>query len=155
VALLRRNRVPEARLVLVGEPLNPNYLAALQELAEQLAPGAVTFASGLSDAELAAQYRAAHLFVCLSEHEGFCIPLLEAFHLGVPVVARPVGGIPEVAGDAALLVEDRDLAVVAELCALALEDEELRRDLVARGRARLPEFDAAHVAAKLRAAIER
>ena len=154
VALLRRNRVPEARLVLVGEPLNPNYLTALQELAEQVAPGAVTFASGLSDGELAAQYRAAHLFVCLSEHEGFCIPLLEAFHLGVPVVTRPVGGIPEVAGDAALLVDDRDLAVVAELCALALEDDELRSSLIARGGARLPEFDAEHVAAKLRRALE-
>ena len=43
------------------------------------------------------------MFVCLSEHEGFCIPLLEAFHFGVPVIARPGGAVPEVAGDAALL----------------------------------------------------
>src|SRR3712207_7516579 len=47
-------------------------------------------------------------------HEGFCIPLLEAFQLGVPVVARPAGGVAEVAGDAALLVEDGDLAVRSE-----------------------------------------
>jgi len=155
VALLRRHRLPGATLRLVGEPLNPNYRAALEGLAEQLAPGAVTIESSLTDAELADRYRGAAAFVCLSEHEGFCIPLLEAFHLGTPVVARPVGGIPEVAGDAALLVEDRDLAVVAELVALAVEDAELRAELVPRGRARVAAFDHDHTAAALRAAVER
>jgi len=155
VALLRRHRLPGATLRLVGEPLNPNYRAALEGLAEQVAPGAVTIESSLSTAELADRYRRADVFVCLSEHEGFCIPLLEAFHLGAPVVARPVGGIPEVAGDAALLVEDRDLAVVAELVALACEDVELRASLVERGRARVTAFDREHTALALRAAVER
>lgn len=156
LALLRRSRrLPGARLRLVGEPLNPNYRAALQGLADELVPGAVTIESSLSTAELADRYRGADVFVCLSEHEGFCIPLLEAFHLGAPVVARPVGGIPEVAGDAALLVADRDLAVVAELVALACEDAELRGELRRRGHARLASFDREHTAAALRAAIER
>jgi glycosyltransferase involved in cell wall biosynthesis len=153
LALLRHNRLPEARLVLVGEPLNPNYRAALQGLADELVPGAVTIDSGLSGVELAERYRAAHAFVCLSEHEGFCIPLLESFHFGVPVVARPVGGVPEVAGDAALLVEDRDLAVVAELVALAVEDSELRAQLRERGRARLEAFAPAQTAEKLRSVL--
>ena len=118
--------------MLVGGPLTPRYLDALRELADTLAPGAVTIEQGLDDAELAQRYRAAHVFVCLSEHEGFCIPLLEAFHMGVPVVARPIGGIPEVAGDAALLVEDDDLAVVAELVKLVVEDQELRVELRAQ-----------------------
>jgi L-malate glycosyltransferase len=154
VALLRRHRVPDATLRLVGEPLNPNYLAALQGLAEELAPGAVTFESSLDDAALADRYRRAGAFVCLSEHEGFCIPLLEAFACGVPVVARPVGGIPEVCGDAALLVEDRDVAIVAELVALALEDEPLRDELRARGARRPPAFDAAATASRLREVLD-
>jgi glycosyltransferase involved in cell wall biosynthesis len=154
VALLRRNRVPGARLVLVGEPLNPRYGDALHALADELAAGAVTIESGLSPGELAARYRDAGAFVCLSEHEGFCIPLLEAFHFGVPVVSRPVGGIPEVAGDAALLVDDRDLAVVAELVALVLEDGELRAALRERGRARLAAYAPDETAAKLRAVLE-
>ena len=62
----------------------------------------------LSDAQLGDRFRTASVLLSLSEHEGFCIPLLEAFALGVPVVARPAGGIPEVAGDAALLVSDSD-----------------------------------------------
>ncbi|HEV2812303.1 MAG TPA: glycosyltransferase, partial [Solirubrobacteraceae bacterium] len=137
LALLRRHRLPDARLVLVGEPLNERYLEALRSLAEQLAPGAVTFERTLSREALAERYRGAHAFVSLSEHEGFCVPLLEAFHFGVPVVARPSGGIPEVAGDAALLVADRDRAVVAELVALAVEDAALAAELRDRGRARL------------------
>ena len=154
VALLRRNGLPEARLVLVGEPMKPWYLKELQELATALAPGAVTFRSGLTAEELAAAYAEASLVVCLSEHEGFCIPLLEAFHVGVPVVARPVGGIPEVAGDAALLVADRDLAVVAELCRVALEDGPLRATLRTRGAARVAHYARGPVAAQLRALLE-
>jgi L-malate glycosyltransferase len=154
LALLRRHRLPDARLVLVGEPLNPRYLERLRGLAEQLAPGAVTFERGLSTPELADRFRAAHTFVSLSEHEGFCIPLLEAFHMGVPVVARPAGGVPEVAGDAALLTDDRDPAVIAELVALAVEDQPLRAELTRRGRERLPHFAAAETERRMREALE-
>jgi glycosyltransferase involved in cell wall biosynthesis len=154
VALLRRNRLPGATLRLVGEPLNPPYRAALSELAESLAPGAVTIESGLSREELAERYRRASVFVCLSEHEGFCIPLLESFASGLPVVSRPVGGIPEVSLDAALLVEDRDLSVVAELVALVIEDDQLRGALRERGAARLPAYAPDAVARRLRALIE-
>jgi glycosyltransferase involved in cell wall biosynthesis len=153
-ALLRRRHAPDARLVLVGEPLNAAYAAALAGLAEELAPGAVSFERGLPPAALTERYRAADAFVCLSEHEGFCIPLLEAFHFGVPVVARPAGGIPEVAGDAALLVEDGDAGVVAELLWLALSDAELRATLRERGRARLAAYAPGATAAKLRASLE-
>ena len=154
-ALYRRHRRPDARLVLVGEPLNRQYGAALADLAERLAPGgAVTIASGLSGADLAQRYRAANAFVCMSEHEGFCVPLLEAFHFGVPVIARPSGGIPEVAGDAALLVDDRDPALVAELIAVLIGDRELRDELRARGRRRLETFAPDATAAKLREAVE-
>lgn len=140
LARLRAHRLPDARLVLVGEPMTAAYLQALQQLADELAPGAVEFRHGLSDHELAEAYANAHVFVCLSEHEGFCIPLLEAFHVGTPVVSRPAGGIPEVAGDAALLTDDRDLTVIAELVTLAVKDQELRATLRARGRERLTHY---------------
>jgi glycosyltransferase involved in cell wall biosynthesis len=154
LALLRRHRLPDARLALVGEPVSAGYRPALQELADRLAPGAVTIESGLGDAELAARYRGAGVFVSLSEHEGFCIPLLEAFDAGLPVIARPAGGVAEVAGDAALLVEDRDPAVLAELVALAIEDTELREELRARGRARLDAYAPERTEAAMRAALE-
>ena len=155
VALLRSSgRLPDARLVLVGEPLNANYDHALRELADRLAPGAVEIVSSLSTDALAARYAEASVFLCLSEHEGFCIPLLEAFAAGVPVVARAEGAVPETAGDAALLVDDRDLAVVAELVALAVEDEALRAELMARGRRRLEAYAPDRTAQTLRAVLE-
>ena len=157
-ALWRRERAPEARLTLVGEPLTPHFGAAVRDLAERLAPGAVTIESMLSAEELADRWRAAHAFLCLSEHEGFCIPLLEAFHFGVPVVARAAGGVPEVAGDAALLFDapgEPDLAMVAELLHLAVTDAQLRAELRARGARRLEVFGFERSAAKLREAVER
>jgi glycosyltransferase involved in cell wall biosynthesis len=153
-AAYRRHRRPDARLVLVGEPLTKRYGDGLAELAEQLAPGGVSFRHGIGERELWQVYREAHVFVCLSEHEGFCVPLLEAFHFGVPVIARPSGGVPEVAGDAALLVEDHDPALVAELIHLAVEDRELREELQRRGELRLAEYTAERTAVKLREAVE-
>ena len=154
VALLRRNAEPDARLVLVGNALNPTYRAHLQAFADELAPGSVEIVSGASPAALAQRYREATVFVCLSEHEGFCVPVLEAYHHGVPVVARPSGGLPETAGDGTLLVGDRDLAVVAELVALAARDEGLRSDLHARAQRRLDELSFDRTAARVRAALE-
>src|SRR5215218_2930149 len=83
----------------------------LRDLAEAAAPGAVRFERGLTDTQLGDRYRASHALLSLSEHEGLCVPLLEAFALGVPVVGRPAGGITEVAGDAAVLVDAADPAV--------------------------------------------
>src|SRR5581483_465085 len=78
--IYRDARAPGARLTLVGDPITAGYVEHLQGLAERYARGAVTIASGLPAAELGARYRSATAFLCMSEHEGFCIPLTEAFH---------------------------------------------------------------------------
>lgn len=153
-ALYRRHRANDARLVLVGEPITSAYAELLRRLADELAPGAVTFESGLSPQALGQRYRNADAFLCLSEHEGFCVPVLEAFHFGLPVIARPAGAIPETVGDAALLVDDPDLAVVAELVHLAITDQGLCAELRRRGRARLDAYAPDSVAGRLLAAVE-
>jgi glycosyltransferase involved in cell wall biosynthesis len=154
-ARYRDRHAPDARLVLVGVPITPDFQAGLQALADELAPSAVTIEGGIAPERLWEHYRSAHAFLCLSEHEGFCIPLLEAFHFGVPVVARPAGGIPEVVGDAGVLLGDGDdLDVVAELLHLAATDAGLRSELAARGERRLADYDAERTAAKMRAAVE-
>jgi L-malate glycosyltransferase len=146
--------VPEARLVLVGTPLSPAYGVHLQELAVQLAPGRVVFESGISRERLAEHYRSAHAFLCLSEHEGFCIPLLEAFHFGVPVVARDEGAVGEVVGDAGVLLgPDDNLEVVAELLRIVVSDAELRAELRARGERRLEEYAFARTSERLHDAL--
>jgi glycosyltransferase involved in cell wall biosynthesis len=153
--LYRRRHAPGATLVLVGAPVNWGYDAAMRELAEELSPGAITIESGLTRERLADRYRSAHAFLCLSEHEGFCIPLLEAFHFGVPVIARPVGGVPEVAGDAALLLDDEDgESVIAELLAIATTDAELRASLRERAALRVAAYAPEPTSRALRAAVE-
>jgi glycosyltransferase involved in cell wall biosynthesis len=150
----RARHQADARLRLVGVPMSPDYGRWLAELGERLAPGAVTIESGIMAAEVADRYRAADVFLCLSEHEGFCIPLLEAFHFGVPVIARDAGAIAEVAGDAALLLDGADdVATVAELLAIAVADGELRAELRARGERRLSVYDLDRTAARLREAV--
>lgn len=146
-----RQSQPDARLVLVGTPLSPEFAARLVQLSERLAPGSVAFESGVSGERLAQHYRAAHAFLCLSEHEGFCIPLLEALHFGVPVIARDRGAVAEVLGDAGVLLSPDDgLATIAELLRIVVSDRELRDELRARGERRLDVYDHAGTAARLR-----
>jgi glycosyltransferase involved in cell wall biosynthesis len=156
VALLRARHRPDATLRIVGEPVNDHYGGLVRELGERLlGTEAFTWERGISQDELADRYRAADVLCCMSEHEGFCVPILEAFHYGLPVVGRPSGGVAEVGGDAALLTSDEDLGVVAALLDSALGDRELRAELLARGRRRLVAYDETTTAQALRSAIER
>jgi glycosyltransferase involved in cell wall biosynthesis len=76
----------------------------------------------------------------MSEHEGFGVPLLEAMHFGVPVVARKAAAVPETLGGAGLLLTTRNDAATAELIALLDEDRDLRERVVARQRERVRDF---------------
>ena len=155
-ARFRRAHAPDARLALVGTPLSAGYGAVLSDLATRLAPGAVAFESGLSAWELWKRYRGASALLCLSEHEGFCIPLLEAFHFGVPVIARDAGAVGEVVGDAGVLVQVEDgPGVVAEALRIVIGDAELREELAERGRRRLQEYGYEETAARLRDELQR
>jgi glycosyltransferase involved in cell wall biosynthesis len=148
-------RRPQARLVLVGHPVSVAYGESLARLADELAPGAVTFERGLSSEELADRYRAADVLLCLSEHEGFCIPLLEAFHFGLPVIARAAGAVPEVVGEAGILLgNEDDIATIAELLEIVIGDPELRDELRRRGEWRLEQFDSADTAARMKRSLE-
>jgi L-malate glycosyltransferase len=149
-AAFRSRHQPDARLVLVGTPQSPEYGEALVQLADELAPGAVMFETGITAARLCDHYRSAHVFLCLSEHEGFCIPLLEAFHFGVPVIARDLAAVGEVVGDAGVLLHaDDGISTVAELLRIVVGDAELRAELRSRGERRLAVFDFGRTAEKL------
>jgi L-malate glycosyltransferase len=154
-ALYQRLHAPDARLLCVGAPQHAPYLARLESLVEEVGAKHVRLAGALREDELAQAYSEATVLLSLSEHEGFCIPLLEAFHAELPVIARPRGGMPEVGGDAVLWVEDSDgIPVVAELLNVAATDTELRAELVRRGHVRAQEFTPAKVAEAVRGLID-
>jgi glycosyltransferase involved in cell wall biosynthesis len=153
-AQYQRAHAPDARLVLAGEPQHPPYGKRLEQLVEEVGARNVELAGALENDELTRAYSEASVLLSLSEHEGFCLPLLEAFHAELPVIARPRGGMPEVGGDAVLWVEDSDdLAVVAELLHLAATDTDLRAELARRGRERAKEFAPEKVAQAVRELI--
>lgn len=91
----------------------------------------------LPDQQVARLYRQAALLLFTSRHEGFGLPIVEAFASGLPVVASTAGSLPEVAGDAALLVDPDDAQGLADAARRLLAEAELRTLLVERGRSRL------------------
>jgi glycosyltransferase involved in cell wall biosynthesis len=94
----------------------------------------------LTDAELPALYNGAQLFAFPSLYEGFGLPLLEAMACGTPVVTANTSSLPEVAGDAALLVDPYDVEAIAGAMRRVLEDSELAEKLPERGLARAAQF---------------
>ena len=137
----KRNVRPDARLLLVGATrgMEP-YLEYLQALIKQLGLSDMIFAGHVSTEQLAAYYRCASVYLSMSEHEGFGVPLLESMHFGVPIVAYKAGAVPETLGGSGVLVTRKDYAKVAELIGLLVEDEPLRYKIIARQRERLEAF---------------
>ena len=145
-----------ARLCLVGGVTVPAYLAALQRMVDELdLEAAVEIVSGLTSEELSARYVGSDVLVCMSEHEGFCVPLLEAMELGVPIVAYRAAAVPETVGDAAVLMADKDPVVVATAVADLLGDRSRRSAIVEAGRDRARRFGPATTSAELLGHLRR
>jgi glycosyltransferase involved in cell wall biosynthesis len=107
---------PRSRLLLVGAQNGfERYLASLHELVGRLGAGHVHFVGHVSDEELVAFYECADLFLCASEHEGFCVPIVEAFYKQVPVLAYAATAVPSTMDGAGVLFENRDPIHVAAL----------------------------------------
>ena len=141
---------PHARLWIVGGISSGEYWHALHRLAAHLGiEERVTFAGSVSDGELGAYYDAADVFVCVSDHEGFCVPLVEAMWWGVPVVAFGSTAIPGTMLDAGVVLDHKQPAVVAAAVARVIEDAALRDRCIEAGKRRVGEFDPAVTAASL------
>nr|MDP9332102.1 glycosyltransferase [Actinomycetota bacterium] len=144
-----------ARLHLVGASSSHRYETALSDFVEALGLGdAVQIAGPVSAAALTAHYETADVYVIASEHEGFCVPLLEAMHHRVPIVAYSAAAVPETVGDAGLLLDAKDAYTVATAVHRVVTDNELRAQLIEAGIERLREFDIAKSRRKLLDAIE-
>jgi glycosyltransferase involved in cell wall biosynthesis len=100
----------------------------------------VLFTGQVGEDDLLALYQSADVFAYPSLYEGFGLPVLEAMACGVPVVCSDRGSLPEAAGDAALLVDPTDESAMAAALARTLHDDDLRQEMVARGRHRAREF---------------
>lgn len=132
LAALRANADPHARLFLVGAPGPPYYMDFLERTRQRLCPEGVVFTGSVTGAQLTAHYAAADLFVCMSEHEGFGVPLIEAMRMGLPVVAARAGAVAETLAGSGVLVDRHDPLAFAEIISRLASDEVLRREIVSR-----------------------
>jgi glycosyltransferase involved in cell wall biosynthesis len=142
-ALYRRCYDARAHLTIVGNLHTAmRYTEALRKLVRDLQVGdAVELTGVVSDAELRAYYQSADVFVILSEHEGFAVPVLEAMYFDVPVLAYATGALPETIGSGGLLLDAKDPVAVAAAAHEIVAAPALRADLGAAGRERVKHFD--------------
>jgi glycosyltransferase involved in cell wall biosynthesis len=127
LALYRRLYHPRARLHLVGSPLGRRYGPALDAFIADLdLSDAVSVVGSIKPTELEAYYQAADVFVCASDHEGFCVPIVEAMAHDLPVVAYAAAAIPETVGDAGLLLPSKEPLPFAAAVHRVVEDKRLR-----------------------------
>lgn len=150
-AELRKLR-PDARLILVGGyDAGGAYFRALRKEARRL--GNVEFWGRVSHGELVAAYRGSSVFVSMSEHEGFGVPLLEAMASDLPVLAYAAAAVPETLGGRGIAFSEKRFGLLAELVKEVAEDARLRKALVRGQRARLVDFSARAAERRLEAAL--
>ena len=126
-ALYQRHVEPRSRLLLVGDYRgHERYYDRLQERVRRLGADEVVFTGHVDDDDLRAYYSAGDVFLCLSEHEGYCVPLLEAMAFGLPVIAYDAGAVAETLRGGGILLREKRPEVVAELLGRVHEDGALR-----------------------------
>jgi glycosyltransferase involved in cell wall biosynthesis len=136
---LRRDGFDDLKLLIIGDEIS-KWPALRHAVHARKLHRHVRFLGFLSDDTLAALYRMAAVFVFPSLYEGFGLPPLEAMASGTPVVTSNVSSLPEVAGDAAVLVDPTDAMDIKEGIKRVLTDPELREQLRARGLVRARQF---------------
>jgi glycosyltransferase involved in cell wall biosynthesis len=130
----------------------PTYYAQIRALVNkyQMLPERFWFTGPVPDEDLAAFYRWADAYVSLSEHEGFCVPLVESMAADVPVLAFGAGAVPETLGGAGITFAPKDLEVAAELLASVVYDRDVRDRVIEGQRRRLQDFAPARIEAQLK-----
>jgi glycosyltransferase involved in cell wall biosynthesis len=137
LAEIRRSE-PSARLVVVGKGTNQRYLDFLRNYAARLRipQDKIVLTGRVSDADLAQRYLSADAFLCMSLHEGFGIPVLEAMAFGLPVFIRDGNATAEVTGDSGIRFQGNDYSAIANLILRTLSDRETLAGIVHRGHLR-------------------
>jgi UDP-N-acetyl-D-mannosaminuronic acid dehydrogenase len=141
-AYYREHHDKTARLFLVGafSPDNKYYLM-LREHLRKLGVQDVIFPGHIPFAQILSYYKIADIFLCMSEHEGFCVPLVEAMYFKVPIVAYASTAIPDTLGGSGVLVESKNCAEIAKVMERVVQDKGYRQQVVEGQSERLKDFD--------------
>ncbi len=144
---------PDVRLLLVGKlPRRRHHYDALQSFfyEEGFTPWEIVLTGHVDHDDLLACYSSARVFVSMSEHEGFGVPLVEAMLMGVPILAYRSTAVADTLGEAGVQFTRKDIGEVAEMAHLLATDENLRRGVLRGQERRLAAFAPDRIEAKLR-----
>lgn len=132
---------PKSRLILVGSYSGmENYYERLKKYAAALALEDVIFTGHIRFNEILAYYKAADVFLCMSEHEGFCVPLVESMFFEVPVIAYNTSAIDDTLGGSGILLDDNDPVFAAGVIDRLVNDSKLRKHVIEKQNERLRDF---------------
>lgn len=132
---------PKSRLIFVGSYSGmENYYERLLKYTEVLGLDDVIFTGHIKFDEILAYYKIADLFLCMSEHEGFCVPLVEAMFFDVPVIAYDTSAIGDTLGGSGILLDDNNPVFVSMVMNRLMSDENLRKFIIEGQRKRLEDF---------------
>lgn len=147
---------PEARLILVGDRWQVGYDRWLEDMARSLGlAGAVTLVGRVSQKDLTTYYRAADLYVSMSEHEGFGKPLIESMYLGLPVLAYRSTAVPYTLGGTGIMFKKKNYESLAELVDILIKDTDLRLHLIKKQEVQVKGFLEPQVKEQLRTYLEQ
>lgn len=120
-----------SRLIIVGEYSSiPSYYEYLINLVKELGLSDVIFTGKVPFDELLSYYKTANIYLHASEHEGFCVPIIEAMFLGIPVIAYDKAAVKGTMGDAGILFNNKDYAFISELIDKIENDNALRNNII-------------------------
>jgi glycosyltransferase involved in cell wall biosynthesis len=154
----KRNVDAYYRFIFVGRyDVVPRYYSMIRALMSEfrLLNDRFVFTGAIPDEELAIYYRHAAVYISLSEHEGFCVPLVEAMAADVPVLAYAAAAVPDTLGGAGVQFAPKDLEYAAELLGSLAFDDDLRARVIAGQRRRLADFGDTRVTRELAALVHQ
>ena len=132
---------PKSRLFIVGSyGGNEKYYEQLKEYERRLKVENVIFTGHIPFDEILAYYHLADLFLCMSEHEGFCVPLVEAMYFRIPIIAYDKAAIADTLGGSGILMDDKDPVLVGEMVHRLLSDAMLKEQVLNLQTERLKDF---------------
>ncbi len=147
---------PKSRLFLAGSYEGCEiYSDYLKKLIQELNMKDVYLLGKISFNDLISYYKLADFFICMSEHEGFCVPILESMYFEVPIIAYKSTAIPFTLEDTGILVKEKNYCEIAEMVNVLIEDEELRSTLVKKQKDRLENFKREKIISQLESILSK
>lgn len=132
---------PKSRLILIGSYTGmENYYERLKNYTKALNLEDVIFTGHIKFEEILAYYHIADVFLCMSEHEGFCVPLVESMFFDVPVIAYNTSAISDTLGGSGILTDDNDPVFISKLIERLVNNKNLRESVIKNQRKRLEDF---------------